>query len=158
MALGDFVGVVRMTQTVISERPGVGARRFGYVVGALVNVALLGFANIWPGWEAVPFLTAETPLVMGMVNASIVSNIVANAVFLVSDTPWLQALGSMVTTTIGMLALVRIWQVFPFDFASSSIDWPLVARVVLIVSIVGSIIAIIVAFIKFVKCVVARSD
>ena len=95
---------------------------------------------------------------MGLVNASIVSNLVANAVYLVSDPPWLRALGSMVTTTIGMLALVRIWQVFPFDFGDSSLDWPLVARAVLVVAIVGSNLAIVVAFVKFVKCVVPRSD
>lgn len=147
-----------MTQTVISERSAVGARHFGYVVGALVNVALLYLANIWPGWEAVPFLTAETLLVMGLVNASIVSNIVANAVYLVSDPPWLQALGSMVTTTIGLLAIVRIWQVFPFAFGTSSVDWTLVVRVMLIVSIVGSVIAIIVAFVKLVRCLGARTD
>lgn len=147
-----------MTQTVISERSSVGIRRFGYVVGALVNVVLLCLANIWPGWEAVPFLTVETLLVIGMVNASIVSNIVANAVYLVNDTPLLQALGSIVTTTIGLLALVRIWQVFPFDLGGSSVDWPVAVRVVLIVSIVGSVIAIIVAFVKLVRCLVARSD
>lgn len=147
-----------MTQTVISERSAVGARHFGYVVGALVNVALLYLANIWPGWEAVPFLTAETLLVMGLVNASIVSNIVANAVYLVSDPPWLQALGSIVTTTIGLLAIVRIWQVFPFAFGTSSVDWTLVVRVMLIVSIVGSVIAIIVAFVKLVRCLGARTD
>ena len=94
MVPADFLGVVRMTQTVTS-RSSVGARHFGYVVGALVNVGLLWLANIWPGWEAVPFLTAETILVLGLVNASIVSNIVANAVYLVSDPPWLQALGTL---------------------------------------------------------------
>ncbi len=147
-----------MTQTVISERSAVGARHFGYVVGALVNVALLYLANIWPGWEAVPFLTAETLLVMGLVNASIVSNIVANAVYLVSDPPWLQALGSIVTTTIGLLAITRIWQVFPFDFGGGSVDWSLVVRVMLIISIVGSVIAIVVAFVKLVRCLAARTD
>jgi hypothetical protein len=143
-----------MTQTVTSERRGVGARRFGYIVGALVNAALLYLANIWPGWEAVPFLTAETLLVMTIVNASIVSNVVANVVYLVWDAPWLQALGSIVTTAIGLLALVRIWEVFPFDFNGSTVDWPLVVRILLVVSIIGSIIAIIVAFVKFVKCLV----
>jgi hypothetical protein len=146
-----------MTQTVMTKRPSVTARRFGYVVGALVNVVMLYAANIWPGWAAVPFLNAETVLVMGIVNASIVSNVVANAAYLVSDPPWLQALGSMVTTTIGMLALVRIWQVFPFDFGASSVDWPLLVRAVLLVSIVGSGFAIIVAFVKFVKGI-ASSD
>ena len=146
-----------MTQAVISERSGVGARHFGYVVGALVNVAMLCLANIWPGWEAVPFLTAGTLLVMGLVNASIVSNIVANTVYLVTDPPWLQALGSIVTTTIGLLALVRIWQVFPFDFGGGAVNWPLIVRVLLIVSIVGSVIAIIVAAVKLVRCLVART-
>ena len=144
-----------MTQTMTQSR-GVAARRAGYGIGALVNVGLLYIVNIWPGWEVVPFLTAETASVLVLVNLSIISNLAANAVYLVNDAAWLKALGTILTTTIGMITLVRIWQVFPFDFGSSSFNWELLTRIILIIGIVGSDIAIIAAFYAFVKSVVVR--
>lgn len=63
-----------MTVKAEARRPQVGARRIGYAVAVLVNVALLYTINAWPGWEAVPFLTEDLRLVTGLVNASIVVN------------------------------------------------------------------------------------
>jgi len=145
-----------MTLTAAPKRPTVATRRFGYVVAVLVNAALLYAANGWPGWEAVPFLTGDMPLVMGFVNASIAVNLAANVVYLVRDPSWLKALGDMLTTTVGVVALLRIWQVFPFDFGTSSFDWTLVVRILLGVAIVGSAIAIVAAFVSFMRSVVTR--
>ena len=64
-----------MTVTASRRRPPVAARRAGYVVSVLVNIALLYVVNGWPGWEAVPFLTQDTQQVMGLVNASIVASL-----------------------------------------------------------------------------------
>src|SRR6478609_1252413 len=133
-----------MTQTMTQSR-GVAARRAGYSDGALVKVGLLYVVNIWPGWVVVPFLTAETASVLVLVNLSIISNLAANAVYLVNDAAWLKALGTVLTTTVGMITLVRIWQVFPFDFGDSSFNWQLATRILLIIGIIGSDIAIIVA-------------
>jgi len=146
-----------MTQT-MTQRPTAADRRLGYGIGVLVNVALLYAVNIWPGWEAVPFLTADTASVLALVNLSIVANLAANAVYLVYDVAWLKALGTILTTTVGMITLVRIWQVFPFDFGSSSINWQLATRILLIIGIIGSDIAIIVASIALVKNVTARKN
>ena len=140
-----------MGRTAAPKRPAVATRRFGYVVAVLVNAALLYLVNGWPGWDAVPFLTADTRLVIGLVNASILVNLAANVVYVVRDPPWLKALGDVLTTTVGLVALLRIWQVFPFDFASSSFDWALVVRVLLGVAIVGSAIGIVAAFVSFVR-------
>ena len=133
------------------RRPGVATRRFGYVVAVLVNAAVLYLANIWPGWEAVPFLTADTRLVIGLVNASLVVNLAANLVYLVRDPPWLKAVGDLLTTSVGLVAMLRIWQVFPFDFAGSRFDWELLVRILLGVGIIGSVIGIIVAAVSLVK-------
>lgn len=146
-----------MTQK-MTQRPTAADRRLGYGIGVLVNVALLYAVNIWPGWEAVPFLTADTASVLALVNLSIVANLAANAVYLVYDVAWLKALGTILTTTVGMITLVRIWQVFPFDFGGSSINWQLVTRFLLIIGIVGSDIGIIVAFIALVKSFAARNN
>jgi hypothetical protein len=39
-----------------------------------------------------------------------------------------KSLGELVTTGIGLAVLVRIWQVFPFDFAGWSVDWSWLVR------------------------------
>lgn len=136
-------------------RPSTGVRRFGYVVALLVNAAMLYAANAWPGWEEVPVLTADTEQVIGWVNASIVAGLVANAVYLVRDPEWLRALGGVITTSVGLGALVKVWQVFPFDVASDSSGWGLVVRILLVVAIVGSSIGIVVGLVTFAKAVSA---
>jgi hypothetical protein len=142
-----------MTVKAEARRPQVGARRIGYAVAVLVNVALLYTINAWPGWEAVPFLTEVLRLVTGLVNASIVVNLVANVIFLAWDPLWVKALGDLLTTSVGLAALVRIWQVFPVDFGTSSVDWELVARIVMIVAMVGSAIGIAAALASFMRAV-----
>jgi len=87
-----------------------------------------------------------------------VVSLAANALYLVDDEAWLRALGSIVTTAVGMVALLRILQVFPFDFADSAIDWSLIARIVLIVSVIGSAIGILVGFVTLVKSLWVRSS
>ncbi len=125
------------------------SRRPGYVVAVLVNAAILVLVNSWPGWQAVPFLTPSTVLVLGAVNASVAVNLAANLLYVVNDTAWFKALGDAVTTSVGLVALLRLWTVFPFDYGSGPVDWALVTRVVLLVGVVGSAIAIVVALVRF---------
>jgi hypothetical protein len=141
-----------LTETA-SKRPAVGTRRVGYVVAVLVNATVLYAVNVWPGWQGLPFLTEDMSLVLGLVNASIVVSIVANAVYVVADPRWLKALGDILTTAVGIAALLRMWQVFPFDFSGTSFDWALAVRVAMGVAIGGSAIAVVVAFVSFVKSV-----
>jgi hypothetical protein len=138
-------------------RPGRAARRFGYLVALAVNVAMLYAVNRWPGWDAVSFLTDDMSRVVDWVNASIVVGIGANVVYFVRDPRWLKALGDLLTTTIGIVVLVRLWQVFPFDFPDGSVDWALIARIVLVVGIAGSAIGIIAALVSFVRAVAGPS-
>jgi hypothetical protein len=42
-----------------------------------------------------------------------------------------KSLGDLVTTGVSLAVLVRIWQVFPFDFAGWSVDWSWLVRLVL---------------------------
>ncbi|MFZ2174054.1 MAG: hypothetical protein WAW17_08490 [Rhodococcus sp. (in: high G+C Gram-positive bacteria)] len=149
-----------MTVTPTPKSSAGAGRRFGYAVAALVNAVLLYAVNVWPGWEAVPFLTSDTPQVLGLVNASIAVSLAANVVYAIFDRAWLKALGDMLTIGVGLAALLRIWHVFPFDFAGTSFDWALVVRIILGMAIVGSVIGIVTAFVSFVKSVGAsgRND
>jgi hypothetical protein len=86
--------------------------------------------------------------VLGWVNASIAAGVAMNAVYLISDPEWLRALGDVATTTIGLVALLVIWQVWPIDLAAL---WELLARWVIAVGVAGSVIGIIVATVRFVR-------
>jgi hypothetical protein len=112
-------------------------------MAAAVNGLLVYLLNVSPGWEAVPFLTDDTPQVLGVVNASLLAGVAANLVYLVRDPPRLRALGDLVTTAFGLAATVRVWQVFPLQFEEPGFPWEAVVRVLLAIGIVGSAIAIV---------------
>jgi hypothetical protein len=134
-----------------TRRPSTGVRKSGYVAAIVVNLVMLGLIHGWPGWEAVPFLTAETEQVLGLVTASLLAAVVLNLLYLAWDPAWFTALGSIVTTVIGLVAMVRLLQVFPFDFGAGGFDWALVARILLWVGIVGSAIGIVVNLVTLVR-------
>lgn len=136
--------------TAPSRRPSLAARRAGYLVGAVATAVGLYLVNVWPGWDAVPFLTGDTAELVGWINLALVIGTVANLVYAAYDPPWLTALGGLVTTGVGIAVLVRTWQVFPFDF-TGSFDWALVIRVLLAVALVGSLIAVIVQLVTLIR-------
>jgi len=125
-------------------------------VAIVINAVLLYLINRSPGWRAVPFLTDDTAQVLWLVNASILAGIVANCVYPVWDPRWLRAVGDIVTTSIGLAAMVQLWSVFPFAFGDAAINWDLVARWVIGVGIAGSVIAIIVALYQLGRLLPAR--
>ena len=129
-------------------RPSRAARRFGYVVAIVLNAAMLYAINVWPGWDVVPFLTDDTVDVLEVVNASIVSAMAANLVYVFRDPPRVKALGDVVTTVVGLVAMVVIWRVFPLDLSSG---WETVARALLAIGIVGSGIAIVTGIVRLVR-------
>jgi hypothetical protein len=126
-------------------------RRVGYIVSIAINAAILYAANRSPGWDVVPFLTGRMPEVLGLVNASLIAGIVANAVYVVWDPPRLHALGDLVTLSIGIAAMTRLWQVFPFDFSAYAFNWEVVTRILLGLGIAGSAIGLIVALVTLVR-------
>ena len=131
--------------TVQTRHPSLASRRVGYVIAGVINVALLYAVNVWPGWSVVPFVTDDMTQVLGIVNASLVVGLVANAVYLVQDAPWVKALGDLVTTAVALAVLTTMWRVFPFDFGESTVDWALLTRVVLVVAIAGCGIGLVVS-------------
>lgn len=129
--------------------PTSAGRRSAYAGSLVVNLVMLWLVNGWPGWEAVPFLTQSAVLVIGAVNAAIIVRALADLVNLVVDLPRVRALGDIVSIAFGLVAVVRWWQVFPFDFTGTA--WETVARVVLAIGIVGSVVGIIEACVRLVN-------
>ena len=78
--------------------------------------------------------------VLGIINASLTAGIVVNLVFVVIRNRGMMALANLVVLGIGLAAVLRLWEVFPFDFGDSWSGWPVVARVLLGMGIAGSII------------------
>ena len=126
-----------MTTTEVT-RPSTASRRAGYVIAAAINAALLWLIHVWPGWDAVPFLTGDFEGVLWLIDVSLVVTIALNLIYLVRDPRWLTAAGAILTTVIGLVAAVRMLQVFPFDFGDSGF-WPVVVRVALWVAVVGAL-------------------
>lgn len=141
-----------------SRRPSAPTRRVSYAFGVLAGVAGLFIVNVWPGWEAVPFLTAETTEVLWLVNFSLLVGIAANVVYLGYDAPWLVSLGGVVTTAIGLAAVVRLMQVFPVDFSAMAVDLTVLVRVVLIAAIVGTAIGIVVQLVALMRAVAGGGE
>jgi ABC-type thiamin/hydroxymethylpyrimidine transport system permease subunit len=133
-----------MAVTAPARRPSVGARRTGYAIAAAINPALAYAINVRPGWQTVSFLTEDTRQLLGLVNLSLAAGLAANLVYLAHNPPWVKALGDLVTTGIGLAVLVRVWQVFPFDFGSYSFDWALLVRVLLVIAGAGAAIGLLV--------------
>ena len=140
-----------MATTASPRRPSVAARRSGYIVAAAVNGLVLYLVNRRPGWEALPFLTQDMTKVLGLVNASILAGIVTNLVYLFADPPRLRSLGDLVTTGIGLAAMVRIWQVWPISFDGRGFPWDTVFRWLVAIGIVGSAIGIVAALVTLVR-------
>ena len=134
-----------------SARPSPAARRFGYALAALLNVAFWVVLHVWPGWQEASFLSAETTDVLPWVDAQIAVSLAANAIWLVADPRWLRALGEAVTAAVGLAAVARILAVFPFSFDDDGVPWEQWLRVALVVALVGTAIGVLVNVVTFVR-------
>ena len=140
------------------QPPGPAARRFGFAVAAFVNLLLLYLGNIWPGWQVIPFLTGDTIEVLPWINASLAVGVAANVLNLIFDRAWLKSFGDVVTTSVGLAAMIQLWAVFPFDFGDSTFPWVVIVRTLLVIAIAGSAIGIVAAVVAFVRALTRRAD
>jgi hypothetical protein len=129
------------TTTMQRPRAARGARRFGYVVSVAVNLVMLALIHAWPGWDVIPFLTAQTTDVLPYVDASIVATILVNTLYVVRDDRVVKASGDLVTNLVSMLCLIRFWQVWPFDFDGVWAGWQPLTYLLLGVATFGTAIA-----------------
>ncbi|WP_285245542.1 hypothetical protein [Pseudarthrobacter sp. fls2-241-R2A-127] len=127
--------------------PGAG----GNLGSAVVNALLLYGINIWPGWQVLPFLTAGMARVLDLINASLIAGIVVGVVCVLIRSRVLLAVGNLVALGFSMAAIIRVWEVFPFDFTGGWSGWPVLVRVLLVVGMVGSIIGAVAELVNLVR-------
>jgi hypothetical protein len=124
-------------------RPPRGARVVGYLIAAAINVALLWFVIVTPGWRWLPFLTEDFSRVVGLVSLSFVIAVLINLVYVAVDPVWMKRLGDAITTAVGFVVMLLLLQVFPFDFGSQWAWVHTALRVFLILGCVGAAIGVI---------------
>lgn len=127
------------------------ARRSGYAIAIAVNVVMLYVVNNLLAWEILPFLTDDFGRVLWLIDISLLATIMVNLVYLAYDRSWFRSLGQIGLNLISLVVAVRMYQVFPFDFSSSTFDWTQIARVVIIFTILGTAIGAIVEAPKLVR-------
>ncbi|MEV6715412.1 hypothetical protein AB0M48_25625 [Lentzea sp. NPDC051208] len=127
------------------------ARRGSYLAGALVDIALLVLINVSPGWRAVPVLTEAAAAVVIVVDIGLAVALVVNLLCLVRPRRPLTAVGDVVSTAAGLVALIRTVQVFPFTFTDPNTDWATIVRLTLISIIVVVSIALLVQVVVLVR-------
>lgn len=139
-----------MSRTEVRPRPSAAARRVGFGIAAAINLAMLWLIHVWPGWDAVPFLSGETPRVLGAIDATLIAAVVVNVLQVVWQPRWMAPLSAGVTSAFGLAAMIVVYQVFPFVF-TGGVNWALVVRILLILSIVGTAIALLVNVVSLMR-------
>lgn len=132
-------------------------RRFGYAVAIAINAVLYFVVSHIVEWGWPGFITSDFDRVDEIVLLSLGAAIVANLVYVWNDTMPLKAFMEATLNSISLVATIRLWQVFPFDFSENSFDWTTVTRVVLGIAIVGTAIAIITNLVKGIRTIVSEA-
>jgi hypothetical protein len=140
----------------VPRRPSPAARRVGFVIAAVMNGVIWYLVNVHPTWHAVSILTADTRLVLPWFNLSWFATMAVNVVYVAYDPPWLVAAGNVLTTTLGLVALISLMAVFPFDFPTQA--WTTAAHVLLVIAIIGTAIGVLVYMIKLATILLGVSN
>lgn len=131
-------------------------RRLGYGVAIVANVVILWIANSLLDWGWPSWLTTDFGQVLPIINVSLVATIMVNLSYIAYDATWFKSMLQIPLLVINLIATIRLYQVFPFDFSAYEFNWATMTRVVLIFVIVAIAIALIVEFMKFAKAASER--
>jgi hypothetical protein len=140
------------------KRAAVAARRFGYIVAIVINVAFIVIANNLVEWNWFSFLTPDFSSVVWLLNLSFAVSIAANALYIVDDSRRPKAAGQLVTNLISVVVSVRMLQVFPFDFSGWGTNWSWLFRLALIVAIGGAAIGAVAELVKLARPAAERAS
>lgn len=127
------------------------ARRVGHILSILTNAVMLWAAYQLLDWGWPNFLTSDFAQVLGILTLSFLVGMVASATFLFRDRGRFRALADLVTGSIGIAVLLRLWSVFPFDFSVYEQDWSWLVTLLIILGIVGTSIGLVVSVVRLVR-------
>lgn len=133
------------------ESPAKPGARLGYLIAIIINAALLYVVRHLVEWDILPFLTDDFDRVAPIISLSLVASMIVNGLRLAGVPNWFALLGDLVSTTISLVATVRIYSVFPFDFDDDGVPWDLAVRGVLIIAVFGTVVALIVVLVKLMR-------
>lgn len=133
-------------------------RRLGYLIAIAVNAALLLAVTVGEVDERLDFVTEAFDRVSGYVVASLIVSLVVYAAYLAYDPPWFKSLGQIGSNLVGVIAAVRLWSVFPFDYSGYSVDWSAFTRVVLAIVIAGGTLGLLAELVKLLFGTTAEPD
>lgn len=142
-------GIEHTIEEALERRITSSAKRFGYLVAAVINGVMLWIAHQLLDWEWPGFLTPDFDDVLPIITVSFVVSIVANLVYVWNDSWPIKPMGELASSVIGFLAALRIWQVFPVEFSGD--DWSWLVRWVLIAAMIGTAIGSIVQLVNLAK-------
>lgn len=135
----------------ISDESKQAARRVGYVIAIVINVAMLVIVQNVLEWGWPAFLTDEFVDVVPWISLSLIASIVVNVIYQFDDSPTVKSIGQIGVNLISVWVTYTVLTVFPFDFSAYAFNWEVVTRVVLILAIVGAGIGALVEGIKLVS-------
>ena len=116
-----------------------------------MNLALLLLTLVWPGWQVVPFLTPAAAEVIPVFVASLIAGMAVNVVNLITDSRVLWSIGEIVGAIFAFAVALRLWQVFPFDFGSSTFEWTPFVRALLVLAMAGCLIGVLAHIVRLVR-------
>ena len=130
----------------------------GHVVAIGVNLVLLYVVQNLGEWDLLWFLTSDYSRVIEPISVSIIATAVGHALKIILPGQRIGLLIDGVVTVFGFYALLRIFQVFPFEFDPDGFRWDRVARFVLVIGLLGSAIGILVTPLRMLQGAVTTDD
>lgn len=91
-------------------------RRTGYIVTLIINAVMLYVFNNLISWEAQLIINDKWQSVLPILNISLGLNVLINLIFIFYDRRLFYLLARTITDIFSIVATIRLYAVFPFDF------------------------------------------
>ncbi|HSJ46065.1 MAG TPA: hypothetical protein VK923_15435 [Euzebyales bacterium] len=114
------------------------------MITIVINAMVLYVVDNVLEWDLLTFLTDDFASVLPLLELSLLATIAVNVVYLAYDEPTFRTVMQLGLSGISLAVVLRLYDVFPFDFSDYDPAWGTVARAVLILAIVGTGIGLVV--------------
>jgi hypothetical protein len=127
-------------------------KRTGEAIAAIIwNLIILWVINKVPAWD-LPFINEHYETVLWILNLNVIAQIAGYALILFLNFRWLWYLVRTVLDTVGLVTLLALYFIYPFDFSGlDSWTWmDVVLPILFIIGMVGCGIGIVVNVLKLI--------